>query len=99
MAGGRRLRTGARAQRPNEAKEAMARGALLKQTVAASYVGAHGKKYTDEALAQEAGVSVNTIRNLWKGQNAELSTLLGVATASGMSKIGRASCRERGERS
>lgn len=76
---------GARAQRPNEASEAMARGARLKQTVASAYVGAHGEKYTDEALAQKAGVSVNTVRNLWQGRNAEISTLIGVASASGMS--------------
>ena len=76
---------GARAQHPNEASAAMARGARLKQTVASAYVGAHGEKYTDEALAQKAGVSVNTVRNLWQGRNAEISTLLGVATASGLS--------------
>ena len=78
---------GARAQRPNEASEAMARGARLKQTVATASVHAHGEKYSDEALAQKAGVSVNTVRNLWQGRNAEISTLLGVATASGMSVL------------
>lgn len=76
---------GARVHRPKEADAAMARGAHLKQTVAKSYVDEHGEKYTDEALAERACVSVNTVRNLWKGSGAELGTLLGVATASGMS--------------
>lgn len=79
------MKAGARAQHPKQVHAAMARGAHLKQTVAASYIDTHHEKYTDEALAQKANVSVNTVRNLWKGANAEVSTLLGVATASGMS--------------
>lgn len=81
---------GARVHRPTrgtEADAAMTRGARLKQTVSTRFVDTHGGRYSDEALAQRAGVSVNTVRNLWHGTNAEFGTLLGVASAAGMSVL------------
>lgn len=65
----------------------MTRDPSFKETVRTAYVETTGEKFTDQKLATAAHVSVNTVRNLWHGAIPELSTLIAISNATGLSVL------------
>lgn len=69
--------SGAPVHRPQGNQSAVDRGKRFKDAVYAK--AAEKSIHTDVALAREAGVSENTLRNWWQGKGLELGTLVAVA--------------------